>query len=434
MSIVEIKYNNKKTKDEVALPLSKSIALRAMTLNAVSRLLGHGEIANMTLPDSEDIDGMLRAISIFDINDGIGDHNIHIGAGGAPFRFFTALAASVSGCNVTVTADPALMKRPNAPLFNALRKAGGEVICLKDEGYAPVRIYGKDLNPGCLEVDASISSQYLSALLMAAPLWKDGVEIPYSAEKVVSQPYLDMTLNLMRGFKCGVEKTENVIRIAGGECNSPGDYEVEGDWSGASYFYEIALLSPGADIRINNLYEAKKSVQGDSVCAEIFHRLGVETIYHHEGGATIRCDRSRLKDWLDNGATYVLNLNGTPDLVPALAAAFCLAGVKFCFEGVAHLRHKETDRMAAMTTELRKLGYVITPGDDTMSWDGSRCEAEKNPLISTYSDHRMAMALAPAAILCGTIRIDNPDVVNKSFPDYWTNLSHLGFDLSFEKK
>lgn len=431
MSVVELRLpEGINQREDIELPLSKSIALRAMTLNIASQLLGHGSLGRMTLPESEDIDGMLRAIAVFETNHGVGTHTVHIGAGGAPFRFFTALAASVAGCDVTVTADPALMKRPNAPLFEALRRAGGEIRCLENEGYAPIRIFGKDLDPDCLEVDASMSSQYLSAILMAAPLWRNGVEIPYSEERTVSQPYLKMTIDLMKKFGCEVTEGRGSITIGGGECKSPSDYEVEGDWSGASYFYEIALLAPGQDIKIKNLSKAGESVQGDSACEVIFRRLGVETIYHPQGGATLRCNAQLLEDVVESGEVYVLNLNGTPDLVPALAVAFCMAGVKFRFEGVAHLRHKETDRMAALTAELRKLGYVITPGEDTMSWIGERCEEESEVEISTYSDHRMAMAMAPVVIRKGSLRIKDPAVVKKSFPDYWTNLSHLGIIIS----
>lgn len=423
MSVIEIKYEACNLGREVTLPLSKSIALRAMTLNVVSQLLGHGCVANMTLPNSEDIDGMFRAVNIFSDNSGVGTHSVHIGAGGAPFRFFTALAASATGCDVTVTADPALMKRPNAPLFDALRNAGADIKCLGNEGYAPIHISGRLLSPKKVDVDSTISSQYLSALLMAAPLWKGGAIIPFSKEHAVSQPYLEMTLNLMKKFGCNVEMTEDSLRVSAGKCTSPERFVVEGDWSAASYFYESALLAPGKKIRIKNLYPASESVQGDAACEKIFQMVGVNTIYHPDGSATLLCDSRKRDEIRESRKVITLNLNGTPDLVPALAVAFCLAEIQFRFEGIAHLRHKETDRMGAVAAELRKLGYLLTTDSDSMSWRGERCEVETDaPTISTYSDHRMAMAFAPAALVTGRILIANPDVVKKSYPEYWENL------------
>lgn len=412
--------------DSVALPISKSLALRALTLDAVSQRLGHGGMQDCRIPLSEDLEGMMRALSLYFSSEGEKGGCVNIGAGGAPFRFFTALAASTPDINLMIDSDPALKRRPNSMLIDALNTAGADITTLENAGTPPIRIHGRQILPDRVEVDCGVSSQFLSALIMAAPLWENGLDVEYDPSKIVSLPYLEMTIRMMRLFSCNVDISEGRLRVAPGKCTAPNRYAVEADWSAASYFYEYALLLPGKEILIKHLTPSNKSMQGDSACEVIFGRLGVSTSYREDGSAALKCDGEALDRWKKNNEVYVLNLNGTPDLVPALAVAFCCAGVRFRFEGVAHLRHKETDRMGALVAELAKLGYLLSPESDALSWLGQRCKAEKIPEISTYSDHRMAMAMAPAAIVHGPLIIRSPEVVRKSFPDYWQNLKELG--------
>lgn len=420
----------------ITLPLSKSDALRAMALNAVSSYLGNGKIKHLTLPVSDDIEGMSRAVALYErqlvqmarSGDLTGTGTVHIGAGGAPFRFFTALAASTPGIDIAITADEALMRRPNGILIEALRDAGADIECLGKEGAPPIRIRGRRLTPRSINIDAATSSQFISALMMASPLWGDGMDIPFRREDCVSLPYLDMTAGVMRRFGCDVAINDNRITVAAGRCFSPEHYEVESDWSAASYFYESALLLPGKPIKISRLTPASRSIQGDSSCENIFQRLGVVTKYNSDGGAELYCSPDKLKAFVAENGCYVLNLNGTPDLVPALTVAFCLSGVKFRFEGIAHLRHKETDRMGALIAEMEKLGYVLHGDADTLSWEGEKCNPQDKLIkIATYSDHRMAMCMAPAAMLNPDIEICNPEVVNKSYPDFWENIKKISF-------
>lgn len=412
------------------LPLSKSIALRVLTLNAVSKRLGHGKADIRRLPDAGDVAGMLRALRLYDEAGLTSRHIVNIGEGGAPFRFFTALAASTPGLDMTVAAGRPLMRRPHAILLEALRAAGADVRGLRSPDRPPLHIRGRRLSPAVVEMDPGVSSQYVSALMMAAPLWEYGLTMPFHSEGAVSLPYLEMTARIMERFGAGCRIAGGTIRVEPGKCAAPERYDIETDWSAASYFYELALLTPGAEVPLASLTPPGESLQGDAACAGIFARLGVATNMAPDGSAILRCDPERLNAVTASGETYGLDLGGTPDLAPALAVAFCLAGVRFRFSGVAHLRHKETDRMAALCAELAKLGYVLEPGAETLEWSGCRTAPQRDLTIATYSDHRMAMAFAPAAVrFPDGISIESPEVVGKSYPRYWENLEGLGFEL-----
>ncbi len=429
MSLIQLKYDPAATKSPAILPLSKSIALRVLTLNEVSARLGNGRASIPQLPDAEDVEGMMRAITHYAQADSesAARNTVNIGEGGAPFRFFTALAASTPGLDMTVATSRSLMRRPLAILLDALRLAGADIRCERREGYPPLRIVGRRLNPGVLGLNPSVSSQFISALMMASPLWESGLALDFDTSKAVSLPYLAMTRKIMERFGCEVTITADQIRVAAGRCVAPDEFEIETDWSAASYFYELALLTPGTPIPLQRLTPADESLQGDAMCASIFSLLGVATKRDADGRVWLECDPECLRVFRESDQPLELDLNGQPDLVPALAVGCVLAGVRFIFRGVGHLRHKETNRMLALCTELEKLGYSLTPGEDTLAWEGRRCPAADNESISTYSDHRMAMAFAPAAARLPWITIEHPEVVGKSFPRYWENLERLGF-------
>ena len=415
----------------VALPLSKSIALRVLTLNALSRRLTGREAEIPALPDAEDVAGMLRAMRLYGSH-GVasGRYTVHIGEGGAPLRFFLPLAASTPGIDMTVSAGLALSRRPLAPLLAALRDAGADLRPLRRPGRPPLRILGRSLSPGEIVMDPGVSSQFVSALMMASPLWQHGLSLDFGGRTPVSAPYIGMTASLMEQYGARIERTDSHIRVAAGNITPPDRIEIETDWSAASYFYQLALLLPDTPIPIGRLTPPGESLQGDARCAEIFRSVGVATVIHPDGSATLLCDGAHLRRVIESGTPLQFDMNATPDLVPALAVGFCLAGIPFRFTGVAHLRHKETDRMSAPATELARLGYRLRLEADAMSWEGERCAAEERPLIRTWSDHRMAMAFAPAAVRYPGLRIEHPKVTGKSFPRYWEMLSRLGFTIT----
>lgn len=445
MAILQLRFSNDAASRlrAVRLPLSKSIALRVMTLNGVASALGKEGTLIPQLPECGDIEGMERALKQFE-RSGIrlgnhadrneeGKHIINIGEGGAPLRFFMALAAGSPGCDVTIHTSRGLMRRPLAILIDSLRRLGAEIHCLRRQGYPPLRIIGRKLEGVPITVNTGVSSQYISSLLMISSLMDSPPEIIFSGEKIVSTPYIKMTINVMErfGIKCCIKESPlPSIEISGDSRLSPPEcFPIEPDWSAASYFYEVALLLPDRDIPIAALYPAAKSLQGDSKCSEIFGQIGVETTFLEDGSAILHCD-SRLRDrFIRKGRPLEVDMNDTPDLVPAMTVGLAMSGIKFRFTSVGHLRHKETDRLTALASEMEKLGYMLEIDGETLSWRGERIAVDENILIKTYSDHRMAMAFAPAAIRFPYLSIENPEVIGKSYPGYWDALRGLSFDM-----
>ena len=413
----------------VDIPGSKSIAARAL----VCRLLGGHDTVLTNLPDCGDTRGMLRLTEAVrksqrtTHNAQHTTHTVDIGEGGTTLRFGMAACASISGLDITLTGSPRLMERPHATLVQALRDMGADITFLdaestplKDneasEGVArAIRIRGRELSGGTIRLDGSVSSQYLSALMLAAPTWKADTRFILEGH-IVSRPYIEMTAGVMRAFGADVVNGEEITVRASGYAQCA-RYDIEGDWSGASYFFELLLIAEALglglpDFLMPTLKSPAESLQGDSRVAAIFA----------EASRLLPADRTTHNSQLSTH-NLQLNLTDAPDLVPAVAAGLCVAGIPFRIEGVAHLRHKESDRMAAIASELRRLGYVIACGGDSMEWDGTRCEPEHAPLIRTYRDHRMAMAFAPARLAFPDLRIEDPTVVEKSFPDFWNQIS-----------
>ncbi len=393
----------------INIPGSKSIAARAL----ICRLLGGHDTMLTNLPDCGDTRGMLRLTEAVRTALASGSPSaVDIGEGGTTLRFGMAACASMPGLDITLYGSPRLMERPHETLEKALVQMGAELIPLPAEN--AIHIKGHELSGGLLELDGSVSSQYLSALMLAAPVWSSDTVLRLVG-KVVSRPYIEMTAGVMRAFGAHVELQGNggclevhVRAIGYAQCAR---YDIEGDWSGASYFFETALIMEAsgkekAEVEMSTLRSPAESLQGDSRVASIFAEA-----------------TERLRD--NDSSEFRLNLNDAPDLVPAVAVGLCLAGIRFRIEGIAHLRHKESDRMAAIACELRRLGYVLIIDEDSMEWDGECCMAEPHPLIRTYLDHRMAMAFAPAKLLFPDLCIEDPNVVEKSFPGFWTEISKV---------
>lgn len=393
----------------INLPGSKSIAARAL----VCRLLGGHDTVLANLPDCGDTRGMLRLTeAVRRATLSSGSHTVDIGEGGTTLRFGIAACASIPGLDITISGSHRLMQRPHKTLVDALLNLGADITILPDND--AIKIKGKILSGGLIDLDGSVSSQYLSALMLAAPVWKEDTLFRISAP-VVSRPYIEMTAAVMRDFGAKVEIADVAgalaVKVSATGYAQCARYEIEGDWSGASYFFETKLIMQSLglavpDISMPTLKSPAESLQGDSRVTGIFAEAS-----------------RRLSD--KDTTPIVINLNDAPDLVPAVAVGFCVAGIRFRIEGVAHLRHKETDRMLAIATELGRLGYAIHTGDDFMVWEGERCDHETNPMIHTYLDHRMAMAFAPARLAFPSLEIENPGVVEKSFPSFWSEISKI---------
>ena len=397
-------------KRRVSLPSSKSIANRALLL---ARLSGPRSSVERLSPCDD-----TRAMSYALEN---GGHTVDIGAAGTAMRFLTAYYAQEEGGEHLLTGTERMRQRPIRPLVEALRQLGADIVCTGEEGFPPLLIKGRRLDGGQLSLPADVSSQYISALLMVAPLMRDGLTLRLEG-KIISRPYIDMTLNLMRRFGARAAWTgEREISVQHGAYTDGIRFSVESDWSAASYWYEMVALTPDNDVRVTLLGLQENSVQGDAAVAQCFAPLGVRTEYGSEG-VTL----TKGAPTLGLGETLTLDLTGQPDLAQTIIVACATLRRPFRLSGLRSLRIKETDRVAALQNELRKIGAELrTDGEGTLyikEYPAGEARFTGTP-IDTYNDHRMAMAFAPAALRCPGLCVNDPGVVSKSYPDFWEAIS-----------
>lgn len=406
------------------LPSSKSLINRALI---ISHLCGADTDCLGAIAGCDDTEVLMKAVA--DLKAGIFD----IGAAGTAMRFLTALLATTEGEH-TVTGTARMRQRPIKILVDALRSLGARVDYAEAEGYPPLHIHGRQLEGGTVELSGSVSSQYISALLLIAPSLNQGLTLRLTGE-IVSRPYIDMTLQLMRQWGAEADWTgSDTIVVKPQPYTQPADASVERDWSAAAFWLEtVALMAHGnsagnALVRLPGL-SLKGSLQGDSRVAEYYERLGVATVADGTGVVCKACDGVAAAQYAENG-DFIDDFTFTPDLAQAVIVTCCLRGIHFHISGLQSLRIKETNRILALQNELRKLGYVLTEqGEGTLCWQGERCEAQVLPVIDTYDDHRMAMAFAPAAAVLGEIVINNPEVVSKSYPTFWDDMRKAGFKV-----
>ena len=397
----------------VDLPASKSISNRALILHALSG----GVQRPMNLSDCDDTAVMIRALEQHGAE-------IDIHAAGTAMRFLTAYLSTQKGSHL-LTGSARMKQRPIRLLVDALRALGADIQYADSEGFPPLLIQGKPLPGQEITLAGSVSSQYISALLMIGPTLPQGLTIHLTGQ-LISVPYINLTLSLMAHYGASARWTdERTIRV------EPGPYQdvpftVESDWSAASYWYEMMALwqpqaeSPSPCVELIGLFP--RSSQGDSRGAELFAKLGVHTAFTSRG-----VELSRLGVPV---ALMVEDLVDIPDLAQTFVVTCCLMGIPFRFSGLQSLRIKETDRITALQQELHKIGYVVKDeADSILSWNGERCPAEEHPVIATYDDHRMALAFAPAILRLPSLAIAHPEVVSKSYPTYWRHLAAAGFSL-----
>lgn len=394
----------------IALPASKSLSARALIIAA----LADGATVE-GLSDCDDTRVLRRALTER-------PDTVDVQAAGTAMRFATAYFATQPGTH-TVTGTARMCHRPVKALVDALRALGAAVEYVGETGFPPLRITGRRLPGGQVELPADISSQYVSALLMIAPTLAGGLELRLRGE-VASRPYIDMTLGLMRHFGARAEWTaEDTLRVATGGYRPGVRYTVEPDWSAASYWYEMVALSTDPEARIELPGLTAGSLQGDSAVAQLFRPLGVATDFP-AAGATLRKTAAAA-------GPAAADLGGCPDLAQTLVATCTLLRRPFRFSGLRTLRIKETDRIAALQTELGRMGASLaTDGESLWSAAGSAPLHSPDGPLATYDDHRMAMALAPAAIPLGSVAIAHAEVVSKSYPAFWDDLRSVGVRLT----
>lgn len=377
----------------ISLPASKSIAQRAL----VVKLLSGSDCRIEPEPDCEDVEIMTAAIDIIKRSVTEGHLTADLRLNGTALRLLTAAAASIPGVNVTLTGVQRLCERPMAPLVEVLRQAGADITYTGKPGFAPLTIRGRRLEGGDLAIDASQSSQFVSALMLAAPTWTRGLSLRLTSSPV-SEGYIWMTATMMGSFYIHRETHFDRITVMPGQYDMPNTYYVEPDMSAASFFFEAKALGMKPSLWLTPYLQ--RSVQPDAVFPVILHEA------LRDGNA----DR---------------DLRNVPDIVPPLAVTLALRGVPFTLRGLWHLRHKECDRLEALALGLRQLGFTVECGDDYIACDSRRGPHEENPLIRTFNDHRMVMAFAVAAEAAGGLRVDCPEAVAKSYPGFWENLERV---------
>ncbi len=387
---------------QIQLPASKSISNRALVLNALS--YSPYEIRNLSVCDDTDV--MVKA---FDSNSSTFD----VGAAGTSMRFLTAFLSKTVG-EWIITGSERMKQRPIKILVDALNQLGGKIEYIEKEGFPPLKIYGSALMGGEIKLNGSISSQYISALMMIAPYMYNGLTIELEGT-IISKPYIVMTQKMMLQYGVKATFDDKKIKIKP-QIYTPILFSVESDWSAASYWYEILCFAGKGKIELQGL--TKSSLQGDSKIASIFENFGIKTDFI-ENKAVLTINEKTDLDYFE------YDFVETPDLAQTIVVTCCLKNVKFNFSGLQSLKIKETNRVEALITELGKLGFELyEPKVGSLAWNGNFSKKEEIPSISTYEDHRMAMAFAPVGLL-RSINIENPQVVSKSYPTFWNDFCQI---------
>ncbi len=411
----------------IDLPGSKSVSNRALLLAALAK----GTTTLSNLLDSDDISHMLKALQSLGVNfslnnkgtvciiEGLGTplgaskEELFLGNAGTAMRPLCA-ALCLGSNNYILTGEERMEERPIGDLVNALRQAGAEIVYMKNEGYPPLEIKGSGLQGGEIKIDGSVSSQFLTAFLMAAPMASHDSAIIIEGE-LVSKPYIDITLKMMRKF--GVEVGNHDYKkfvIEGNQVyQSPGTFLVEGDASSASYFLAAAAIK-GGKIRVNGVGRA--SMQGDILFADVLEKMGAKITW---GEVFIEAEKGTL-------AAVDLDMNHIPDAAMTIATTALFARGTTIIRNIYNWRVKETDRLAAMAKELAKVGANVVEGKDYIKITPP--QQLQHGIIDTYNDHRMAMCFSLVALSDTAVTINDPGCTSKTFPDYFEQFQKIAVE------
>lgn len=399
---------------------SKSLSNRMLILSEILKQ----NVQFENLSDSEDTRILQNALELIRNASKQKQTTIDIGKAGTDMRFLTALLAITEG-EWLLTGSDRMKQRPIAPLVDALIHLGADIQYTEQIGYPPVKIKGKRLDGGELTIKADVSSQFISALLLIAASMNKGLKIKLSGP-VVSRPYIDMTLEVLRSANVLVGSDNDLLGVEPLKMANTREAKVlniESDWSSASYWYSFCALSKNSRIKLQSFY--KLSSQADSVLPEIYKNLGVKTQFE---GNYIELTNVPL-----NASDFSYNFNNCPDLAQTLAVTCFGLGIPSLLNGLSTLKLKETDRIAALKTELENQGAKIEAGQDFIRIaPGMKLSDPQKTPINTYDDHRMAMSFAPLCLVQGPILISDPEVVSKSYPNFWNDLKSVGFSVNLQ--
>ena len=404
---IQIQKTSIKEESAITITGSKSESNRLLLLQALFPTICIQNISN-----ADDAVLMQKALSsdsdVIDI--------LHAGTA---MRFLTAFLATQSNRNVVLTGSSRMQERPIKVLVEALNQLGADISYENQVGFPPLSIKTKVITNNKVSINANVSSQYISALLLVAPSLKNGIELTLEGE-ITSIPYIKMTLSLLNQLGIETNFENNVITVKHAHNGiSPIILTVESDWSSASYFYSIVALSDiGTQITLSSYKE--NSLQGDSVLSEIYKDFGVETTFLNNEMKLVKVNDCQV-------ATINCELNNAPDIAQTIAVTCLGLGVNCYLEGLRTLKIKETDRLVALKTEIEKFGTKVSITNDSLSISNIQ-PLNNNIEVETYKDHRMAMAFAPLGLRANFV-INKAEVVSKSYPDFWKDLSQIGFSL-----
>ncbi|HLV40322.1 3-phosphoshikimate 1-carboxyvinyltransferase [Xanthomarina sp.] len=408
MNIVLQKLSIPNHPSKINITGSKSESNRLLLLQA---LFSNIEIDNLS--NSDDSIVMSEALTTT-------SNMIDIHHAGTAMRFLTAYFATQNGREVVLTGSERMKERPIKILVDALQSLGADISYLESEGFPPLKIKGKTLSQNKTCLKASVSSQYISALLLIAPRLENGLELTLEGE-ITSVPYINMTLSLLNEVGIETSFKKQVIKVAKQSKVNNQKLVIESDWSSASYFYSIVALSPvGTEISLSSY--KKNSLQGDSVLAEIYKQFGVETRFNTN---EIVLHKSEI---VSGQSSVKLNLANTPDIAQTITVTCLGLGLECELTGLHTLKIKETDRLLALKTEIEKLGGDISISNDSL-WLKPLNTIKSHIRIDTYNDHRMALAFAPLALKTSIV-INDAEVVSKSYPSFWEDLKSIGFEIT----
>jgi 3-phosphoshikimate 1-carboxyvinyltransferase len=389
---------------DILLESSKSISNRILIIKALSRQ----QFNIKNLSDADDTTLMIKLLQEYK-----GTSEINCGHAGTTLRFLTSFLSSSSG-EWTIGGSDRMHQRPIGPLVKCLNELGADISYIGEKNHPPLKIIGSSLSGGEIEIRGDISSQYISALLMIAPTLKNGLKINITS-KVLSKPYIQMTLSLMgqMGIKYLWESNQIAIKSQQYKCK---DFVVENDWSGASFWYSFAALSTNANIEIPLLFN--NSIQGDSQLQKIYKKLGVSTVFLE--------NKITIKKYKKAENNIKLDLSDYPDIALPIITTCAGLGIGAFLYGLESLKHKESDRLAMIKNELEKFNIYTGINSSSIKLNKGQLLKTPNKVIGTHQDHRIPMSIAPLCLKTESIEFDNKEVVNKSYPLFWKDLTRMG--------
>jgi|TARA_X000000950_G_scaffold275046_1_gene360867 3-phosphoshikimate 1-carboxyvinyltransferase len=389
---------------------SKSESNRLLILRAFT---SYFDIKNIS--DSDDTNVMISAINS-------NQEEIDIGHAGTAMRFLTSYFSSINNSSVILTGSKRMKERPISILVDALRELEVEISYIKNEGYPPIKIKGKEINKKQVKLPANVSSQYITSLMMLGVSLQNGLVINLSTE-ITSLPYIEMTKKIIERIGGNVKLKSNQILIDSLSNKKIPNQLVESDWSSASYFYSMVALSDLSDLTLKTYY--KDSIQGDSDLAEIYKKFGVKTTYINNG-----IHLSKSDDKIEKKIS--LDLSNNPDLAQTIVVTCLGLQIDCDIYGLQTLKIKETDRLIALKSEIEKFGVDKIEVTESSLHLENKSQLKSNISIDTYDDHRMAMSFVPLSLL-DPIKINDPLVVTKSYVSFWDHLEKIGFEISKNK-